>query len=446
MSKERLVLHDVPARRSHFLDPTDPRTLYWVFAVVVGVGGFIVMNRAAHWFGADLPGVPYGLAAIMRVVGVLIMALGCFAGALATMDDSYARWRARAWFLAANALVFVMAIIQLNAIWGGGPAEWAAEILFMVVLFGVLVGAEEREPTAADYARMTTLFGGPPRPRPMRTLRSHYEEQIRRAARQEERNRLARELHDSIKQQLFVVQTSAATVQARWEQDPAGARSALDQVRGSARDAMLEMEVMLDQLRAAPLENLGFTGALEKQCEALGLRTGAAVSCEIGDLPAVSRLTPGAYDTIFRVAQEALANVARHARATEVQVSVRDEDNQLWLVVEDNGQGFDPVMAPHGMGLANMRERAEELGGQLTTESAPGRGTRVSLAVPCLPAGLEIPDYRLQAKIWTVFLFVSVTLGVLIPEMLIWTLLPAGFLARSLGRLRTQRRDEQARR
>jgi signal transduction histidine kinase len=206
---------------------------------------------------------------------------------------------------------------------------------------------------------------------------------------------------------------------------------------------MVEMEVMLDQLRAAPLEKVGLAEALKKQCEALDLRTGAIVSCEVGELPAATRLAPGAYQAIFRVAQEALANVARHARASHVRVTLTATDNQVQLVVEDDGAGFNADATPRGMGVMNMRERAEEFGGDLVIHSTPGAGTTVTLALPCLPVELAIPNYRLQAKIWTVMLFIQVALGALNPDILVLALVPAGFLARALGRLRQERRETQ---
>ena len=151
---------------------------------------------------------------------------------------------------------------------------------------------------------------------PRGALRSQYAEQIRRAARQEERARLARDLHDAVKQQLFVIQTAAATVQARFENDPVGARQSVDHIRTAAREAVVEMQALIEQLQAAPLENVGLAEALKKQCEALGFRTGARIDLAVGELPRSDALPPGAHEAIFRTAQEALANIGRHARAT----------------------------------------------------------------------------------------------------------------------------------
>lgn len=103
-------------------------------------------------------------------------------------------------------------------------------------------------------------------------VRSRDEQRIRDAAAQEERNRLARDLHDAIKQQIFAIQTSAATAETRFDADPAGAREAVAHVRQSAREAMAEMEAMLDHLRVVPLENAGLVEAIRKQAEARAAR------------------------------------------------------------------------------------------------------------------------------------------------------------------------------
>jgi signal transduction histidine kinase len=229
---------------------------------------------------------------------------------------------------------------------------------------------------------LTTLFSTP---NSAPSLRSAYEEQIRQAAGQEERNRLARDLHDSIKQQIFAIQTCAAAAQARFDSDASGARAALDGVRSSAREAMVEMEAMLDQLRATPLETVGLVEALKKQCEALQYRAGAHVAIDLAEVPAPGELQPGAAQSLFRIAQEALANIARHARASEVKLSLYKAGKDCVLEIEDNGSGFAPEDGQRkqpGMGLSNMRTRAAEQGGSVVIRSAPGEGTLLTVTIP----------------------------------------------------------------
>ena len=145
---------------------------------------------------------------------------------------------------------------------------------------------------------------------------------------------------------------------------------------------MTEMEVMLDQLRAEPLENTGLVAALKKQCETLGFRTGAEVAFQLGELPASTVVPPGAQQAVLRVAQEALANVARHARATHVSVRLGKTAGGIELAIRDDGAGFDPNQSRRGMGTANMHARAEEFGGTFELASQPGQGTSIRFFLP----------------------------------------------------------------
>jgi signal transduction histidine kinase len=240
-----------------------------------------------------------------------------------------------------------------------------------------------------------------------RNLRSDWEVQIREAASQEERNRLARELHDSIKQQIFAIQTSVAAAQVRLANGAEGALAALDDARQSAREATVEMETMLDQLQAAPLETQGLVAAIRKLCEALGFRTGAAVKVEIGELPAVESMGPGAHQALYRIAQETVSNIAKHARAKQVDVKLgSDEHGCLSLVIRDDGQGFDVVNGNRGMGLRNLQSRAEEVGGWVAIQSQQGVGTVVEA---CLPM-----EYQSRNGIGTTLQFL-IWFGILVP-------------------------------
>jgi signal transduction histidine kinase len=266
---------------------------------------------------------------------------------------------------------------------------------------------------AGEWLAFTNLFRRPQDRPSVDDLRSEYEQRIREAAGQEERNRLARDLHDSIKQQIFVIQTAAATAEARFTADEAGARQAIEQVRSSAREAMVEMEVMLDQLRAAPLGNVGLVESLKKQCEALGFRTGARVEFTGTALPPVETIPPGAQQTIFRIAQEALANVARHARATLVEVTLGTTDTgALQLKVTDDGAGFDAARAASGMGLSNMQARAAEAGGSVTVRSQPGN-TSVVLSVPAGIRQADWGNYRRRVFGWAALVVIFVVVIVL---------------------------------
>ncbi len=168
------------------------------------------------------------------------------------------------------------------------------------------------------------------REREVYDLRQNLLHQASESATQQERNRLGRELHDSIKQQIFSISMGAAAVQVRWETDPQGAREALGDVRRSAQEVMVEMNALLQQLAPAPLEKVGLVQALRDQCEALGYRTGAEVITAFGTLPDDDLLPPGGQESLFRVVQEALSNIARHARAGHVYLYLgqRDADGE----------------------------------------------------------------------------------------------------------------------
>jgi signal transduction histidine kinase len=229
------------------------------------------------------------------------------------------------------------------------------------------------------------------------SIRESLVHQTSESAAQQERNRMARDLHDSIKQQLYTINLSAAAAQAHWDTDSAKAKEALNDARRSVQEAMQEMNAMLSQLSPAPLEKVGLVQALKDQCEALGYRTGAEVQAEFGELLADDRWPIGAQESLFRIAQEALSNVARHARAKKVWVWLGLEGESLKLEVRDDGQGFDlgspksltsaqvgdvGVVGSSGMGLNNIQLRARALQGTVKVMSAPAQGTTLTVNLP----------------------------------------------------------------
>ena len=423
-------------------DAAETRIFYWTYAVLACVGGFVLAGWGPMWLGSVLVGQPWGQAALIRVFGSIVMAAGCFAAALASVETHQFPQRSLLWFATGNAVVFSMVLIQGKAVWGSGIADWAVLGLqtIMIALYYTWLAAKG----GPDGRVLMSLFGRGSYL--TANLRSRYEQQIRQAAAQEERNRLARDLHDSIKQQVFVIQTAAATAQTRFESDPNGARQALEQVRGSAREAMTEMEAMLDQLRAEPLENVGLVAALKKHCEALGFRTGASVEFKLGAVPPSKSLAPGAQEALYRVAQEALANIGRHARAAHVTVSLHYVKNRFQLKVQDDGAGFDPNLPANGMGIANMRARAEEFGGELELWSRPGGGTSIQFSLPCTV--IEAVDNRRQARNWgaTMVILCAVLVWTKNAAVIPWLILSAVSFGRFVtARLRTRKQSEAAR-
>jgi signal transduction histidine kinase len=345
------------------------------------------------WFGGDLDGVPFGRNALVRVAGSVVAAAGMIAFGISTVQHPRSLRRALLWFALAHTVVYLVANLQRHAILKPDQGLTTIEVFTGGTIFAMYMLWQSIDPIEPVAWRPLEFLTGPLE-RDEEVL-SAYAEKLREAASQAERHRLARDLHDSVKQQLFVVQTAAATAQARFSSDAAGALEAIERVREASREAMAEMEDLLNQMRASPLELNGMVEALRQQCEAIGFRTGAAVEFHLGSLPPNDGLAPGAAQAIFRAAQEALSNVARHARATKVEVSLDAVFPRFTLRVKDNGSGFDTNSTPRGMGLANLRSRANELGGEYELLSKPGCGTTVEFTVP-----FSVPDpQRLRGKL-----------------------------------------------
>lgn len=208
-------------------------------------------------------------------------------------------------------------------------------------------------------------------------------EQLRESAAQEERNRLARDLHDTIKQQLFSINMMAATAQSVQGQEKRQATGEyLQEVRTLAQAALTEMKALLTQLRPHSLDNIGLREAIREQLEALHFRAEVSIELQCTELPDTERLPLGAQEALFRAVQESLSNIARHARASQVTVRLTHDEQQMQIEIVDDGQGFDPQKVTTGMGLANVTTRLRELGGSATIASVVGQGSTVRLLLP----------------------------------------------------------------
>jgi signal transduction histidine kinase len=200
-------------------------------------------------------------------------------------------------------------------------------------------------------------------------------------AQDDERARIARELHDSTAQTLaaIVFQLSAMTRECA---DPALC-ARLEEIKGTAVAAMEEVRTLSHTVHPRVLDDLGLVPALRWLARRTQESAGVAVTVDAtGD---VSRLSPPAVSVLYRVAQEALSNAVRHAEASAVAITIRASDASATLEVADDGRGFDVAAAEArrpGMGLFSMRERVGLVNGQLALISAPGAGTRVVATVP----------------------------------------------------------------
>jgi signal transduction histidine kinase len=195
----------------------------------------------------------------------------------------------------------------------------------------------------------------------------------------EERNRLARDLHDSLVQKLFGVVLAAKSASTLLERDADDARAQVDRLGELAQDAISELRSLVFQLRPVAIETEGLAEALRKHVDVLRRVHSTTVSLDLSGTP---RLRPGVDDEVFRIAQEALHNALRHSRAARIDVRLEENGHGLALSVSDDGVGFDPgapALRARRLGLTSMEERARELGGRLEIDSAPGAGTNVRL-------------------------------------------------------------------
>jgi len=426
------------------LDALDTRLVLKVYAMVMGMSGFLlVAYGVVEVFGSGRP-------SLVAIAGSTMMALACCAIGFAATDDRTARRNALFWLMVCHSIIFLVLFVQLigprgalpHILGSAGPVLVDRIAQGMGVVTFVLLYLWRTSEGENTGRRSFSLFGAP-KPESAEQLRSQFEQQIRQSVRLEERNRLARDLHDSIKQQIFTIQTAAATAQARFDGDQGGAKQALNQIRDSAREAMLEMQAMLDQLRAEPLENASLIEAIRKQCEALEFRTGARVEFTFGKLPPSEALPPGAHHAILRVAQEALSNVARHARASKVAVSLNSSLDLVEFKVQDDGAGFDPNAVARGLGTEGMRGRAEEMRGKFELTSRPGGGTSIEFAVPYTRAE-KAAEYRRNIWITAAMVSLGAIATISKPIMAGFTVISAISLTRSVIAYSKARRREVA--
>jgi NarL family two-component system sensor histidine kinase LiaS len=194
----------------------------------------------------------------------------------------------------------------------------------------------------------------------------------------DERNRLARDLHDSVKQQTFAISMNLGAARSLWERNPDAARARVDAAYELARQSQQELAAIIQTLRPVELEHGGIRQALCQLVERWQRQSGVQARCEVEGAADPPREVE---DALFRVAQEALANVARHSRATAALVRIVLAPDAAELHIHDNGQGFDARRVRLGVGMQSMRERIEALGGVFGIES-DADGTTVFARVP----------------------------------------------------------------
>ncbi|MCL4296785.1 MAG: sensor histidine kinase [Anaerolineae bacterium] len=214
---------------------------------------------------------------------------------------------------------------------------------------------------------------------------AHYATTIEQLSTSRERNRLARELHDTLAHSLSALSVQLEAVRSLWEVNPQAAWQMLEQADETTRTGLTEARRSLQSLRATPLEEFGLAFALRDMAETVARRADLRLDLEIAEL--AINLPPGFEQGIYRIAQEALENIVRHARAKHVCVKLVNDAHTVRLVIADDGIGFEPdepnTLSNH-FGLRGMRERAGMLNGNLQIISQPQQGVQI-----CLTLALE---------------------------------------------------------
>jgi NarL family two-component system response regulator LiaR len=234
--------------------------------------------------------------------------------------------------------------------------------------------------------------------------------QVGQLAAAEERQRLARELHDSVTHDLYSITLYAEAAARLLDAGNVGAvAEQLREVRDTGREALREMRQLIFELRPPVLEKEGLVAALRARLEAVEARAGFQTELRV---TGEKRLPPALEEELFRIVQETLNNVVKHARATRVTLNLHLGEQVVSLEVGDDGVGFDPIAARQrgGLGLEGIEERLQGIGGKLQVESAPGRGTRVRVEAaigrvlpekaeqPALPRMLILPGPGLRSQ------------------------------------------------
>lgn len=197
----------------------------------------------------------------------------------------------------------------------------------------------------------------------------------------QERNRLARELHDTLAHSLSGATVQLEAVKALWEIEPQEARQMLDQALEATQSGLTEARRALKSLRASPLEDLGLALAISEMAKSTAARGNLCL--ELDAQNPLENVPLDVEQCVYRVAQEAMANVLRHASAKSLRVTLQHHSRVLTLTIADDGRGFDPARENDARyGLQGLRERAEMIGASLHVDSSLTTGTNIQLVVP----------------------------------------------------------------
>ncbi len=219
---------------------------------------------------------------------------------------------------------------------------------------------------------------------------ARHAETIEQLATSRERNRLARELHDTLAHTLSGLAVQLEAMNSIWNENPRITREMLEKSLETTREGLQEARRAIQALRASALEDLGLSLALRNLAESAAARAGFKLDLQVPD--GLDNIDPAIEQSLYRVAEQAITNAAQHANATRLSVHLSKEDGRLTLTVADDGRGFDVGGSDLDgrFGLQGMRERAQLIGGELEVSSQPGKGTSIRLIVE------EVDDPRLD--------------------------------------------------
>ena len=282
----------------------------------------------------------------------------------------------RTGFLITGIFTVVMAIFML---FGLGPEMGLPLILIYTVIYFLLAAfiaiIRETETSRVEIqeqqAKLQTAH---------RQLQS-YTAQAEELAVLQDRNRLARNLHDSVTQTIFSMRLTAEAANMLLDQDPARVGVELEKLQTLAKSALAEIRSLIFELRPTAVTELGLVPALRQLVMTLERQYDLKVDLRASGEPHLSELEA---QRLFRISQEALNNVVKYARTDKASLAIRFNNGRVLLQVEDQGIGFDPETSnttQDHIGLASMQERVDAMGGTLTIDSQPSQGTRVTVEV-----------------------------------------------------------------
>jgi signal transduction histidine kinase len=382
-----------------------PAEWHWLWDVYV-VGGCLVAMAAVVLLDERFPGnVPLAIAALAGMI-VWVMTVGrCVFGSdefgwqcAVFVGGVVALWVLAMWAspvaVAAIPAIYPLVFSTLPL----GAALVVTTVINMIPLTLLLLGEGTRSPNLA-LAIAITLIGVVTAPvigtvimtsmrqraklaalvDELAASRAESARLSREAGAAAERERLAREIHDTLAQGFTSIVALSQAIEPELDTEPDAARKHVELIRATARENLAEARAMVAELTPSGLDEGSLLAAIQRQCDRLSAETGAAMTLRVDkDLP---RLGMATEVVLLRATQEAFANIRKHAQANGVTVELSTVDGGVRLSVADNGIGL-PDEHTDGFGLRGMRARAAQVGGTMSVSPTPGRGTTVTVEVP----------------------------------------------------------------